>query len=368
MSGAAVKPPPMQLDALTGLRGLAAWFVVFYHIRYSLTDILPAQAIEWLAKGYLAVDLFFMLSGFVMWLNYAGRFAENGKAMIGPFLWKRFARIWPLHALILLAMVAFAGVLIVTGRATEGYPLAELPLHLFLMQNWGLTGELTWNHPAWSISTEFAAYLAFPLLIFVVRWERLSIGWLVAALGILFALLHTFFAAQGLADLGDDIARTGLMRCLLEFTAGIALANIWQRVERGSRAALVSIAICAAILAAGFALLLPETMFAPAAIAALLLACAFGRGHITGALSARFMVWLGDTSYATYLMHFFAFILFKIAFVGADLQIGWGMLLMFVLGVQVLATVLYYGFEKPAQRWLNARPPRIAQLNRRRPA
>ncbi|MFN5779758.1 MAG: acyltransferase, partial [Novosphingobium sp.] len=58
-----------HLDALTGIRGLAAWLVVLYHIRLSLTALLPGEVIVALAKGYLAVDLFFMLSGFVIWYN-----------------------------------------------------------------------------------------------------------------------------------------------------------------------------------------------------------------------------------------------------------------------------------------------------------
>ena len=66
--------PPRHLDALTGLRGIAAWMVVLFHIRLSLTGLLPGWAIAGLGKGYLAVDLFFMLSGFVLWLTWERRF------------------------------------------------------------------------------------------------------------------------------------------------------------------------------------------------------------------------------------------------------------------------------------------------------
>lgn len=354
--------PKTQLDALTGLRGIAAWFVVFYHIRLSLITIFPDQAIAWLAKGYLAVDLFFMLSGFVLWINYAPRFAAEGRALIAPFLWKRFARIWPLHALVLLVMVLFALVLSVSGRTTEGYPLDELALHILLIQNWGFTSALSWNHPAWSISTEFAAYCMFPALVLTMRWGKVPTGWLVILAGLACAGLYGFFAAHGLSELGKEITRTGLIRCLLEFAMGVFLAIIWQRLGQKRLYALVSCALAALIVAAGNHATLPETAFAPAAIALLLLACAFGQGAVTGLLSTRIMVWLGDTSYATYLIHFFAYLLFKILFVGADLQMGWAQLVLFVLGVQCLATALYYYFEKPVQRWLNARPPRIVRL------
>jgi peptidoglycan/LPS O-acetylase OafA/YrhL len=71
---------PRHLDALTGLRGIAAWLVVLYHIRLSLVSILPPGVIAVLARGYLAVDLFFVLSGFVMWYNYAAPLASGGPA------------------------------------------------------------------------------------------------------------------------------------------------------------------------------------------------------------------------------------------------------------------------------------------------
>ena len=60
-----------DLRPLTSARGIAAWFVVLNPIRDSAAERLPAGAGEVLAKGYLAVDVFFVLSGFVIWLNYA---------------------------------------------------------------------------------------------------------------------------------------------------------------------------------------------------------------------------------------------------------------------------------------------------------
>jgi peptidoglycan/LPS O-acetylase OafA/YrhL len=70
---AAERGSPAHLDALTGIRGIAAWLVVLYHIRMSLLGIMPIPVLKVLAKGYLAVDLFFILSGFVLWYNYAPR-------------------------------------------------------------------------------------------------------------------------------------------------------------------------------------------------------------------------------------------------------------------------------------------------------
>ena len=96
---------PPELRALTGARGLAAWLVVLYHIRAAIPGLPPfAEAL--LAKGYLAVDLFFILSGFVLWISWGDRFARDGRAAAMPFIKKRIARVWPLHAAVLAATVA----------------------------------------------------------------------------------------------------------------------------------------------------------------------------------------------------------------------------------------------------------------------
>lgn len=359
--GTPTPPPPPQIHALTGIRGIAAWLVVLYHIRLSLTDILPGSVIATLGKGYLAVDLFFMLSGFVMWLNYGSRFQQNGLRETPAFLWKRIARIWPLHALVLGSMVAFALLLLMTGRSVAEYPFAELPLHIALMQNWGLTDSLSWNHPAWSISTELAAYLTFPLIVCAVRWQQLGSALIMACLAAAFAGLFAYFNAAGLSKLGVNIAQTGLLRCWIEFFAGIMLANLWQRMGRNSRAAL-GWAVAALVFAVGgIVFALPETLIAPALIACGLMVFASDNGWLAGAMSAAPLRWLGDVSYATYLTHYFVFILFKILFVSEDVQMGWVQLAALLIVILALSAVLFQFFEKPAQRLVNRHMPRFAR-------
>ncbi len=365
----AARPP--QLDALTGLRGIAAWFVVFYHIRLALLDLLPPSAIGLLAKGYLAVDLFFMLSGFVMWLNYGHRFARVSQIRAGylGFMRKRIARVWPLHVAVLAAMVAFVAVLAATGRPVAGYPVAELGLHVLLVQNWGLTDTLSWNHPAWSISAEMGAYLLFPVLALVLTailsmararpaipvLSGLPILLPILLLALLLLALHAYFAALGHAGLGADIPATGLLRCILEFAIGMVCATIWQRA--GSTAHHAWRWALVAVLAGGAALLfrLPETAWVPAALTGILMTVASGTGALARALSHRWLLWLGETSYAVYLTHFFGFIVFKIVYVGADGQLGAGTLALFVLLVAAVSHLAYRRIEKPAQRLLNGR-------------
>ena len=351
---------PRHLDALTGIRGIAAWAVVFYHIRLSLTGLLPVPVIEWLAKGYLAVDLFFILSGFVIWYNYAPRIRQGGAAETRLFLWRRFARVWPLHAFILAGFIGFAALLLVTGRDMAGYPLTELPLHILLVQNWGLTGELTWNHPAWSISTELAAYLLFPAAVLLARWEDWP-DWALLMLAMALALtVHLIFAASGHTALGEDIAGLGLWRCLPEFSMGMILCILWQRWQAAPRAALWALLAALAWGAGGWALDLPETALVPPVFFALLLALALDRSAIARVLGGRALTYLGEISYSTYLAHFFLFILFKLAFVDDSLQLNGAQLAGFIALVAGASVALYHGVEKPAQRWLNRRPPRWA--------
>ncbi|HWU94299.1 MAG TPA: acyltransferase family protein, partial [Sphingomonas sp.] len=125
-----------ELKALTSVRGIAAWFVVFFHIRKSIAD-LPDVAMSVLAKGYLAVDFFFLLSGFVIWMTWGERIRLGGLASVPGFLQRRVARVWPLHLVMLGFGVAIALALQLTGRGSDQFPWHELPLHLLLLQNWG---------------------------------------------------------------------------------------------------------------------------------------------------------------------------------------------------------------------------------------
>jgi peptidoglycan/LPS O-acetylase OafA/YrhL len=354
---------PRHLDALTGVRGLAAWGVVLYHLRLSLSDVLPDPALAVLAKGYLAVDMFFVLSGFVIWHNYAARIRSGGWGETRVFLWRRFARVWPLHGAVLLGFAVFALLLEANGRDTAGYPWAELPLHLVLVQNWGFLSALAWNHPAWSISTELAAYLLFPALVAICQWERLpSWALLTIAAGLALAI-HLLFAAYGEATLGKRITQLGLWRCLAEFTIGAVMCLLWQRWQGSRRFALVAGLTCLTILGLGWWLELPETAVVPAAFFAGLLALALGQGATVRLLSAKPLLYLGEISYSTYLAHFGLFVAFKLLFVDATFQLDWLQLECFLALVLAASAALYHGVEKPAQRWLNARPPRWAVVS-----
>ena len=343
-----------DLPALTGIRGVAAWFVVLFHIRTGAETQLSPWLMQILGKGYLAVDLFFMLSGFVLWLNYSHALRARGAAGAPKFIARRVARIWPLHIFILGCTVALALLFVATGRAAPGhYPWSELPLHIVLAQNWGFTAALTWNDPSWSISCEFAAYLLFPLLVALVDWRKLPSPALLLLLALLPVTLHALMSGGGATTLGSDIPRFGLSRALIEFLMGTSLCALWSRWRAAPAAALLGcLAVLAATAAALLAGLIPETLGVPWAFAALLLAVALGAGR-GNPLAWKPIHYLGEISYATYLVHFLLYILFKLVFVADPAHVPLPLLGLFLLLVLAASAALHHQLERPAQRRLN---------------
>ena len=347
--------PRAKLAALTGIRGIAAWLVVLFHIRTGLRAELPAPLLSVFDRGYLAVDLFFMLSGFVLWLNYAERLRSRGLSAAPMFLARRLARIWPLHIVILLATIFLAAARELAGAANRiQYPWSELPLHVLLAQNWGFTRSLTWNDPAWSISCEFAAYLLFPLLVMTVDWRRLPTRALLILLVLLATSLHLLMASHGASNLGADIPRFGLARALIEFTMGTILCTLWDRQRNAPRLAMP---LCFAVLALlGIAVgagLVPETLAVPLLFALLLLGVSLSAEGPANPLSWRFIHYLGEISYATYLVHFLLYILFKLLFVTDADHVPLPLVGLFLLLVLAASVVLHHGVERPAQRAIN---------------
>jgi peptidoglycan/LPS O-acetylase OafA/YrhL len=352
-----------ELRALTSIRGVAAWFVVLFHIRLSIAG-LPAPVAAVLAKGYLAVDFFFLLSGFVIWMSWSERLRAGGVAAIPEFLKRRIARIWPLHLFMLGFGALLALLLVATGRDAPHFPLAELPLHVLLLQNWGFTSALSWNDPAWSISCELAAYLLFPLLVLSIDWRRVPTPAILAAIAALLVLLHTVFAMRGETTLGLDIPRLGLIRCVLEFACGTAIGALWQRWRETWRLPAIACAAAVLVLLAGWiAGPLPETIAVPAAFAALLLALALTAGKPGNPLEGRAVHYLGEISYATYLGHFLLWFAFKLVLVSDARAVAPPLIALYLALVLASSAALYHWVERPAQRRVNGltlrRPRRV---------
>lgn len=347
-----------ELNPLTSVRGLFAWMVVLYHLRLACAGWLEPGVVAVLAKGYLAVDFFFLLSGFVIWLNYGERLGRRGAGT--DFLVRRIARVWPLHAVMLAFAAAMALLLLATGRPAPRFPFAVLPLHLAMMQDWGLTDALMWNDPAWSISCEWAAYLLTPLVALLLPAKRQPTAVLMAAAAVPLLALHTALTHAGATTLGFDISRFGPVRCLTEFSCGAMLSALWRRWRRDWLAeASCWIAGVAALLGwwAGVA----ETLAVPFAFASLLLALAIGAERPRNLLAGRAIHFLGEISYATYLSHFLLFFAFKLAFVRDAGNVPPVQAAAYLALVLAASVALYTLVERPAQRAILRRWTRRAR-------
>ncbi|MGE4430833.1 MAG: acyltransferase family protein [Sphingobium sp.] len=344
------------LHSLTIARGIAAWLVVFYHIRSGMPWI-PDGLRAVFAKGYLAVDFFFLLSGFVIYLSAHRAMTREGAAAIRPFLFRRLARIYPLYAVLLACTVVFAIMLTLAGRDTSGYPWDELPLHIVMMQNWGFTEALRWNHPAWSISTEMAAYLLFPLLMLGTPIARASRTALLAVMAALLAIMALWLQSGGLHNLGQYIAQYGLVRCLFEFSAGTCLCAIW--LQCGGKREKLPVALAGLVFAAAGLVWLARPglevwTFPPMAAALIFLLAELSRRNAgkTGRprLPVQAMIYLGEISYATYLSHFMLFTWYKIVLVQDSAHVLPWKIGVFLLATLLVSMALYHLVEKPGRQ------------------
>ena len=229
LSGGTSGASNRQLPTLTPLRGIAALWVVLYHYCGTAQylpnlDITPHSYI--VSKGYLAVDIFFMLSGFVMAHVYHRAFSESVGQHYRGFLVARIARLYPLHVFVLALFVATAAASqLMTGLATgslESMPLTgprslgAIVANIFMLQ--GLSaGQLSWNYPAWSISVEFIAYLALPFALPAIARAPNAVRLVLGA--ILFAVL-AWLAALTKGDLDQWDGPITLVRCMPEFLVG----------------------------------------------------------------------------------------------------------------------------------------------------
>jgi peptidoglycan/LPS O-acetylase OafA/YrhL len=206
-------PAAPPLDSLTGLRGLAALWVLAYH--------------AWaMPGGYLGVDLFFALSGFVLALNYGDAALHASARRYREFLGKRLARIYPAHLCALLLTLACVAILAPFGRSL--HRSAEFSIEgwwasLLMVQAWQFPVPAVWNVPAWSISAEWAAYLLFPLLVLPVRRlqdaRQLALAIALVYVGLAFAI-HRLWVPGTMAF--------GLWRVAAGFTAGLLLHRLWE--------------------------------------------------------------------------------------------------------------------------------------------
>ncbi len=299
-----------EIKSLTGVRGVAAVYVMFYHYADRRLALGGGPLHALIDHGYIAVDLFFALSGFVMALTYQGLFAEGSVwAAQRNFLARRVARVYPLYLIVTVVMTGLVAV-----RLSDAAPHALLPVYavtnLLMIQSW--VGLTSLDFPAWSISTEWGAYFVFPPLLFLALRSRPSTAVATVAVAFIAVCLVGLLPGwtlhhpgrEGTLNVFEGIVPP-MTRCIAEFTLGLAAFRL-SRTPFGKRLSggLLSIALAAAIL---FLLGIPDDDLILAALFPLLVvSLSTDRGPVAALLASRPIHALGVWSYAIYLIHMHA--------------------------------------------------------------
>jgi peptidoglycan/LPS O-acetylase OafA/YrhL len=341
---------PENLKPLTSLRFFAAFWVVMFHYWPKLSDQTPA----FVEKGYLGVELFFVLSGFILCHVYLQARGE-GRFSYGGFLWARLARVYPLHLFTLAGVGLMGAAAAVAGVGIDPNvtALSALPANLTMTHAWGLSPVAGWNHPSWSISAEWFAYLSFPAFAWA-AWALRGRPQVAVALALvlIFALYAAFERAAGFPLTQATIA-WGALRIVPCFAFGCAVHLAWKAgaVARPGMAlggALASLVGIVAFSIAG----IPDAVIV-SLFGLLILSLAGLSASNPPVLSSPAFVWLGEVSYSIYMI----VVPWKLLFPNLAeklLGIGDGKLpllvwLGFTLALIPLAGLSYHLVEKPAR-------------------
>jgi peptidoglycan/LPS O-acetylase OafA/YrhL len=345
--------PALTFDSLTGLRFiLALWIAVFHfgdmydHAGFGSWPIMKA--------GVARVDVFFVLSGFVLTHVYWMR--TQAKFDFAAFLQARFARLFPLHllALSLLLALVIAANLVGQHSETQGYTLQGFLANIFLLQSWGIQGSGKWNFPAWTISAEFCGYLLFPLFLMLATCFRRA-PLLFLACSVTFVLLLDVVFRQLLGrSLTQSTQDLGAIRGGAVMLVGVAGRVAFERLQLSPRAGL-SVALAGMVIACSAAFLAFSTGIVALGGAMVVMGLASrDRQGLRSLLNAPAMVELGKWSYGIFILHVPIFMALRHAagLVGYDFKVN---LLTTMISVGILiatSAVTHYIVEEPARKWL----------------
>lgn len=375
-----MSPPPAtppRFHSLDVLRGIAALAVVFWHWQHFYfvgTQPMPIRLEELplsvvLAPLYtsrwLALDLFFSLSGFVFFWLYADKVAR-GAISFRDFFVLRLSRLYPLHLATLMVVAAGQGWFVTRtgGPFVYGYNDAwHFVLNLFMAPSWGLEKGFSFNGPFWSVSVEMLLYLGFFLLC-----RRLPIR---APLLLGLSAAGFIFIVPLYLPVGRGIGSFFLGGCMyLAYRAvlaaprsdsirrviGIAGLMAWLGTLLATQVELHDLPQVQALFPAGAEYLSAwwSTLFLfPLTILWLALTETDHPGF------GRRWAWLGDLSYSSYLLHFPLQILTMglLMQTRATMGIFYSPVLMvaFFAVLVVISLASHRWFELPAQRALRAR-------------
>jgi len=374
---------PPAIPALTGLRFLAALAVVIVHFGapFFVGLGLPGYAPRLASAGYLGVNFFFLLSGFILAYNYL-----SGGTMRGThraFWVARAARVLPVYWLAwLLALPLYL------ANASEGAYRAmphqdsavTVALSGVLVQSWWPHAANFLNAPGWSLSTEVLFYAAFPLIgVWLTRQSSLVLLATVGGAWVL-ALLPAVMYLALRPDAGVDpqwgafgtwlqVVKFNPVVRLPEFVMGIALGCLFLRrrtwplpqVRPGMLALLAVAGVVLLVTRFPAPFLMLHSGLLDPLFAMLIVSVAYDQGVLTRVLGSPVFVLLGEASYALYLLHVPAWDALA-RFAGVPNLLPWGFP-AFVALVTAISVLVFRVFEEPMRhRIRRVLAPRRASL------
>lgn len=353
-----------HFGSLDSLRGVAALLVVFYHLPGWYP---PFYSLEWVRKGGLMVNFFFVLSGFVLYHGYFGRI--RGGRGLAQFMTLRFGRIYPVHLVFLVLFLCAEWLRYLAlsrgawGAAIPAFQdnsLGAFVECLFLVHALGFSSHANaFNFPSWSISTEFYTYLIFGAAAALLSKRSFAIVSLALASVSLTLLL---FANTAIGNFH------WWLRCICGFFLGCLSCAVYERFAHRKIAGGWS---AAALIAFVPFMVLPmseamtELVFPLSVFVVLSLALA-PESAVSKLLHWRPLRWLGDISYSLYMCHAIVFwvirqavrVVLKAPDIVVDSKtvaqvsphMAAGLYLVAVAGPLVLASLSFRFIENPARR------------------
>jgi peptidoglycan/LPS O-acetylase OafA/YrhL len=301
----------VDYGALEGWRGVCACLVALYHFRAQLSHPVNSHLATWplIQHAYLFVDFFFVLSGFVIAASYQERLI-GARIGVGAFLRLRLGRLYPMHLFSLFLMMALVAVFQNASNLAIRVRVAPLDARIeswlanvFLVQGLHTLPGATWNHPSWSISTEFATYVVYA---FLWRFLKQRTWWasalLIVTMPVLLALLVGHI---------DTTYNWGILRSLLGFALGVVVFNALRGraamtalMARPGVATVLELVVLALVVAF---VSLPDrnvvTIAAPFLFALAVACFSFGKGAVSRMFASRPLRHVGAISYSIYLLH-----------------------------------------------------------------
>ena len=382
-----------RLEALTGLRFVAAAIVLVEHF----PQIVPGVSEHRLAQGGAGVSLFFVLSGFVLVLNYGDALAARpGRRGLWHYGAARVARLVPLH---LVALAVVAAIVLWRGDpiGTHGAfaVIVSLAANALLLHAWVPAQVFDlWNGPAWSISAEAFFYVCLPVLVPLVIWPLLRRRWIGRSIIVVVVVQLAAFAAVSLIAGQILLARGGGVEAtrlvvgriatipgvrLGEFVVGCLLAAAyrpgyravarggWRLLEQarwrrwilvvvvGLGAVIQLLPSCVgsscgpdAMTATQFVDIKIFAVYVPL-VTVIVAVVAWGHGSAQPFLRHPAMVRLGEASYALYIIQWIAWLVINDRAVGPPTAMHAAAAIVCSI---LAALVVHAVVERPARRWV----------------